>query len=87
MPIRPDELELKIGDRVTWRYTYPRNLGWGTCTGYEGKLFMVVRWDSAPEIITPYLRAHLVRVCNNCDLPYADHAEGEKCLYGPTNWS
>jgi len=28
----------------------------------------------------------LSRLCANCDLPEANHAEGGKCLYTPTSW-
>lgn len=92
MSVQPDELELKIGDRVHYAACYGNRapdrgtvLVYQQLDGPHPRHFFSVQWDGGHT--GRYTRTFLIRICNNCDMTYEDHGDNGKCLYSPTNWS
>lgn len=80
---------MKVGDRVYYVWFLNGRTWLGRVVQQCGEDRYVVHWDQneAGRDYLTYPRTALFRLCNNCDMRYADHAENEKCLYGPTSWS
>lgn len=85
MPVQPDELELRAGDRVRSRDRH-EEYGYGTIARPASDWSCYVRWDKRPGSEGYEHNEHMIKICNNCDLQYHEHANNEKCIYQPTYW-
>jgi len=79
--------KFKVGDRV-------RNVPTGSCaliTAYNCSGAPVeLCWEGEVKFYDHYtpeeLRTYFERLCRNCGLSRQEHADNDKCLYGPGNW-